>query len=196
MQTISEAGVAQLSTPSGWSSPIVRSCWFACKQSITNNLYLPVIYFKIRRKVGTNKFNLVIVDGCQVFPWFRSRNVQEVCLSLRPSHSFMTNNHIMSHVHSALDARWLVTFPVFCAVSFALCILPMRFSFATFLPMQFSFATWYQHIHGATRPAVFIWVTGTSKLASNILVIWFLWHHNVSRNDSQTKVFDLLLTCS
>ena len=94
MRTISEAGVAQLSTPSGWSSPIVRSCWLDCERSITNDLYLPVICFKIRRKVGTNKFNLVVVDGRQVFPWYSSRNVQEVCSSPRPSRSFMTNNHI------------------------------------------------------------------------------------------------------
>ena len=87
-------GVAQLSNPSGWSSPIVRSCWLDCERSITNDLYLPVIYFKIRRKVGTNKFNLVVVDGRQVFPWFSSRNVQEVCSSPRPLRSFMTNNHI------------------------------------------------------------------------------------------------------
>lgn len=66
MRTISEAGVAQLSTPSGWSSPIVRSCWLDCERSITNDLYLPVIYFKIRRKVDTNKFDLVVVDGRQV----------------------------------------------------------------------------------------------------------------------------------
>ena len=94
MRTISEAGVAQSSTPSGWSSPIVRSCWLDCKQSITNDLYLPVIYFKIRRKVDTNKFDLVVVDGRQVSrdsaveTYRRFARLRVLCFFLK------TNNHI------------------------------------------------------------------------------------------------------
>jgi hypothetical protein len=171
-----------------------HSQWLDGKRSV-------VIYFEICRIVAANKFGQIVVCSRWGFPWFDSRNVQEVCFVSVLITFYNEQSHVAARALHAGRFLCNCDVPVKMTLSVGDAILICTHAHTKGLqPNHFVFVV----THGwpalprQLPPGRLYWTTFTTKLATNITVMWFLWHFVVDKQIIAERccIDSLSLTCA